>query len=105
MAQQEGNPPAMQETQEVQVRSLGQENPLKREVATCSSILAWRALMHHGRRSLAGYSPGGCKVSDTTKHAGMLNRHILKEILFYLLLTLSWGDYIWTLWACMPNHV
>ena len=30
---------AMQETQ---VRSLGQENPLEKEMATHSSILAWR---------------------------------------------------------------
>ena len=33
------NPPAMQETQ---VQSLGQENPLEKEMATHSSILAWR---------------------------------------------------------------
>ena len=31
--------PAMQETQ---VRSLGQEDPLEKEMATHSSILAWR---------------------------------------------------------------
>ena len=33
------NPPAMQETQ---VRSLGQEDPLEKEMATHSSIIAWR---------------------------------------------------------------
>ena len=27
--------------QEMQVRSLGQEDPLEKEMATCSSILAW----------------------------------------------------------------
>ena len=32
------NPPAMQETQ---VRSLGQEDPLEKGMATRSSILAW----------------------------------------------------------------
>ena len=32
-------PPAMQETQN---RSLGQEDPLEKEMATRSSILAWR---------------------------------------------------------------
>ena len=32
------NPPAMQETQ---VRSLGQEDPLEKEMAIHSSILAW----------------------------------------------------------------
>ena len=31
----------MQETQEMQVRSLGQEDPLEMERATHSSILAW----------------------------------------------------------------
>ena len=33
------NLPAMQETQ---VQSLGQEDPLEKEMATCCSILAWR---------------------------------------------------------------
>ena len=32
----------MQETQEMQVRSLGREDPLEVEMATHSSILAWQ---------------------------------------------------------------
>ena len=32
----------MQETQEMVVQSLGQENPMEEEMATHSSILAWR---------------------------------------------------------------
>ena len=36
------NLPAMQETQEMQVRSLGQEDPLEEGMATHSKILAWR---------------------------------------------------------------
>ena len=36
------NLPAMQEAQEMWVRSLGREDPLKKEMATHSSILAWR---------------------------------------------------------------
>ena len=32
----------MQETKETQVRSLGQEDPLEEDMATHSSILAWR---------------------------------------------------------------
>ena len=32
----------MQETQETRVRSLGQEDPLEEEMATHSSILAWK---------------------------------------------------------------
>ena len=39
IAQMVKNLPAMQETQ---VRSLGQEDPLEKEMATHSSILAWR---------------------------------------------------------------
>ena len=34
----------MQETQETRVQSLGQEEPLKKEMATHSSILAWNIL-------------------------------------------------------------
>ena len=40
MAQQVKNPPAMQETQEMWVKSLGQEDPLEKETATHSSIPA-----------------------------------------------------------------
>ena len=35
------NLPAMQEPQEMQVQSLGQEDPLEKGMATHSSILAW----------------------------------------------------------------
>ena len=42
MAQWVKNPPAMQQTQETWVRSLGQEDPLEKEMSTHSSILAWR---------------------------------------------------------------
>ena len=41
MAQWVKNPPIMQETQEKQVQSLGQEDPLEKKMATHSSILAW----------------------------------------------------------------
>ena len=42
MAQQVKNLPAMQETQEMPVRSLGLEDSLEKEMATHSSILAYR---------------------------------------------------------------
>ena len=35
------NPPVMQQLQETQVGSLGQEDPLEEGMATHSSILAW----------------------------------------------------------------
>ena len=41
----------MQETQEVLVQSLGQEDPLEEEMATHSNILDWKIPC-----SLAGYS-------------------------------------------------
>ena len=52
--------PAMRETQ---VRSLGGEDPLEKEMATHSSILAWK---FHEWRSLVGYSPWGRKELDMT---------------------------------------
>ena len=36
------NLPAMQETQEMQIRALGWEDPRKKEMATHSSIFAWK---------------------------------------------------------------
>ena len=42
MAQWLKNSPAMQEPGKTQVRSLSQEDPLKKDMATHSSILAWR---------------------------------------------------------------
>ena len=36
------NPSAMHEAQETQVQSLGREDPLEKEIATHSSILAWK---------------------------------------------------------------
>ena len=44
--------------QETQVPSLGWKDPLEMEMATHSSILAWRI---RGQRSLEGYSPWGHK--------------------------------------------
>ena len=41
MAQRVKNLPAMQESQELWVQSLGLEDPLEKEMATHSSILAW----------------------------------------------------------------
>ena len=61
VAQTVKRPPAMLV---MQVRSLGWEDPLGEEMATHSSILAWRIPMD--KRSLAGYSPWGRKESDTT---------------------------------------
>ena len=42
VAQWVNNPPAMQETQETWVQSLGQEEPQEKGIATHSGILDWR---------------------------------------------------------------
>ena len=42
MAQQVKNPPATQETQEMQVQFLGWEDSREKKMATHSSFLAWK---------------------------------------------------------------
>ena len=67
------NPPAVQDTQEMGVQSLGKEDPLEEGMATHSSILAWKT---HRQRSLASYSPWGSKESDAievTEHTHSVN--------------------------------
>ena len=54
--------PAVQESQ---IPPLGREDPLEEGMATHSSILAWR--ISWTEELLAGYSPRGCKESDTTE--------------------------------------
>ena len=51
----------------------GSEDPLKEEVAPHSSTLAGKS---HGRRSLVGYSPWGCKESDETGH-----EHVMASVM------------------------
>ena len=54
MVQRVKNPPAMQETQETRVQSLGQEDPLEKEMATHSSNLtdrgAWQGIVQGSQR-------------------------------------------------------
>ena len=59
------NAPAMQETQETQVQSLGWEDPMEKEMATHSSILAGK---FHRQRRLVGYSQWGRTELNTTEH-------------------------------------
>ena len=53
MAQQVKNLPAVQEMQETQVQSLGQEDSLEKEMASRSGILTEKS---HVQKSLVGYS-------------------------------------------------
>ena len=58
------NSPAIQETQEVRVQSLGWEDPLQEGIATHSSILAWEILCTEEPGRLQ--SMGVTEESDTT---------------------------------------
>ena len=52
-----------QEFKDTQVWSMGQEDPLEKEMAIHSSILAWEISC---KRSMVGYSPWGCSESEMT---------------------------------------
>ena len=67
----------MQEMQEMQALSLGQEDSLEQKMATHSRTLAWKS---HGQRSLVAYSPWGHKESDTTEHACTRAKNIRSNI-------------------------
>ena len=66
--------------QEKQVQSLGQKNPLEKEMATHSSILAlenprdrgdWQATVHRV----------GCKESDTAEHTCTSTHHTMGTLI------------------------
>ena len=77
VAQAVKNPPAMQETH---TQSLGQEDPLEKEMATHSSILAWRIPWTE--------EPGGLqsKGSQRTGHDGATNT--LTSVKYILVMTI-----------------
>ena len=58
---------------ETQVRFLGWEDPLEKEITTHSSNVAWRILW---QRYLAGYSPWGQKELDTTEQLNFYSSDI-----------------------------
>ena len=60
--------PAMWETR---VRSLGQEDPLEKEMATHSSILAWRIPW---MEEPGGLQSMGLQESDTTEQLHLIDR-------------------------------
>ena len=66
------NSPTMQETQETQVQSLGQEDPLKEDMATHSSILAWRIRMDRGAWWITVHGVTELDTTEATYHAHML---------------------------------
>ena len=104
LAQQVKNLPAMQKTR---VWSLGWENPLEKEMATHSSILAWKILWTEEPARLQSMGSQRVEHSWVTKHIA----HIL------LLSTLYWGIQnflntsisllcvLYLSWAVCPKHL
>ena len=61
-------PPAIQESKEMQVQSLGQEDPLEKRMALLSSILVWRipwAEESDGQQSVGSQRFGCNSVTNT----------------------------------------
>ena len=69
MAQRVKNPPAMQVTKETQILSLSGEDPLEEEMATHSSILAWR---RPWTEEPGGLQSIGSQEWDTTERLSLL---------------------------------
>ena len=94
MAQMVKNPPTKQETW---VQSLGQEDPLEKEMATHSSILAWRIPW---TEELGGLQSTGRKESDTTER---LQFHLVVQWLRLPLLGAPVQSLVGELRSCMPH--
>ena len=76
VAQRAKNLPAMQETQ---VRSMGQEDPLEKGMATYPSILAWK--IPWTEEASESYGSWGCKESQTAEVTNTFNFfHISKGV-------------------------
>ena len=90
MAQQVKNWPAIQETWEMHVQSLGWKDPLEKEWQPTPVFLPGKS---HGQRSLAGYSPWGHKELDTTEH---MHTHIACIKSFFLFIVELYS----MVWVC-----
>ena len=71
--------------QKTRVQSLGREDPLEKEMATHSSILAWKIprMEEPGRLSKR---PWGCKESDTTERLHFILFVFLSGCIVFILL-------------------
>ena len=67
--------------QEMWVPSLGWEDPLEKEMATHSSVLAWKIPMDWGAWQATIQR---VTESDTTEHARRIIKLILQYFLFYI---------------------
>ena len=89
---------AMQETR---VQSLGWEDPLEKEMAAHSSILAWKIPWTW---SLVGYRPWGHKESDTTERLHFTSLHFTSLHFTSLpMKTQDWSPLGWTGWFSLQS--
>ena len=90
VAQMVKNPPAMQETR---VRSLGQEDPLEKGMATHSSILAWRIPWTEeagGLQSMGSQRVGHNWAINTTTNTPAASFHVFAFIISVFIVFLVW---------------
>ena len=86
MAQQVKNPPIMQETQEILVQSLGQKGLMKKQMATHSSILAWKIPWTEEPGCLQFKGSKRVKQDWVSKHKGES---------YHILVHLKLSDFLW----------
>ena len=75
MAQWINNLPAMQETQEMQVRSLGHEDPLEQEMPTHSGMLAWKIPQTEEPHMAVNKKQTGLQIWETLGHGKEMTRN------------------------------
>ena len=80
MAQTVKRLPAMRETR---VQSLGREDPLEKEMATHSSILAWKIPWMEPGRLLSMGCPWGCKELGTAERLHFTSLHFFASLYGY----------------------
>ena len=87
--------PPMRETR---VRSLGQEDPLEKEVVTHSSILAWRIPWTE--------RPGGLQSmgSQRVGHDWATSLSLISSPSFFLFTFLWLTQLFWTVCSCLPSR-
>ena len=82
MAQWQRTRLSMQKVQDTQVRSLGQEDPLQEEIATHSSILAWKIPMDRGAwwATVHGIAKGQIRLHDSAHTHTHTHTHRLRRV-------------------------
>ena len=93
-----------QETQEMQVQSLGGEDPLEKRMAAHSSILAGKL---HGQGRLVAYRPWSHRVGHSWATA---HTHVYQHLKIMLVVLLSWNwimdcSFLYFLCPCIASVI